>query len=360
VDLPPLRMADGHKVTPASAAPRRSFVTPIPEQAVEPGGIPGFSVLIATYQAAHVIGEAIESALGQTVDPHEIVVCDDGSTDDLDAALAPYRDRITLIRQPNRGEAAAKNAAARVASAEFIAILDADDVYLPERIQALGQLAAARPDLDLLTTDAFLEVGGRRLRRCYGDAFPFVVDDQRTGILERNFIFGLAAVRRRRLLDAGGFEESIRTATDWECWIRLILDGAVAGLVNEPLARYRLRTESLSASRVGLLRGRVATLEKTASHPGLRLEERRTVSRSLASQRRELTLLEAQAALARRQADARRRALKIAKDAGYGLPTRCKASVSAVAPRLVGRWLASGDRWVRRSAGGFRDAGSYR
>src|SRR4029453_13321152 len=118
-----------------------------------------------------------------------------------------------------------------------------------------------------------------------GDAFPFVVDDQRTGILERNFIFGLAAVRRRRLLDAGGVDESIRTATDWECWIRLILDGAEAGLVNEPLARYRLRTESLSASRVGLLRGRVATLEKAAGHPGLLPEERRTVSRSLASQR---------------------------------------------------------------------------
>jgi hypothetical protein len=358
MDLPPLRMADGHKVTPASEAPGRSFVTPIPEQAVEPGGTPDFSVLIAAYQAAHVIGEAIESALGQTVAPHQIVVCDDGSTDDLDAALAPYRDRITLVRQPNRGEAAAKNAAASVASAEFIAILDADDVYLPERIRALGQLAAARPDLDLLTTDAFLEVGGRRLRRCYGDAFRFEVDDQRTAILERNFIFGLAAVRRRRLLDAGGFDESIRTTTDWECWIRLILDGAKAGLVNEPLARYRLRPESLSASRVGLLRGRVATLEKAASHPGLLPEERRTVRRSLASQRRQLTLLEAQAALAGRQADARGRALGIARDAGYGLPTRCKASVSAVAPRLVGRWLASGDRWIRRSAGGFRDAGS--
>jgi Glycosyl transferase family 2 len=358
VDLPSLRMADGHTMRPASEVPARSFVTPIADRAVEPGGTPGFSVLIAAYQAARVIGEAIESALGQTMAPHEIIVCDDGSTDDLDAALAPYRDRITLVRQPNRGEAAAKNAAARVASAEFIAILDADDVYLPERIQALGQLAAARPDLDILTTDAFLEVGGRRLRRCYGDAFPFVVDDQRTGILERNFIFGLAAVRRRRLLEAGGFDESLRTTTDWECWIRLILDGARAGLVNEPLARYRLRPESLSASRVGLLRGRVATLNKAAAHPGLRPEDHRTVGRSLASQRRQLKLLEAQAALVGRQSDARRRALEIARDAGYGLPTRYKASVAALAPRLVGRWLASGDRWIRRSAGGFRDADS--
>ena len=97
--------------------------------------------------------------------------------------------------------------------------------------------------------------------------------------------------------------------------------------MNEPLARYRLRPESLSASRVGLLRGRVATLEKAATHPGLRPEDRRTVSRSLASQRRDLKLLEAQAALAGRQSDARRRALQIARDSGYGLPTRSKASV---------------------------------
>jgi Glycosyl transferase family 2 len=359
MDLPSLRLADGHKMTPASEVSGRSFVAPIPDQAVEPGGTPDFSVIIAAYQAANSIGEAVDSALEQTVAPREIVVCDDGSTDDLDAALAPYRDRITVVRQPNRGEAAAKNAAARVASAEFIAILDADDVYLPERIQALGQLAAARPDLDILTTDAFLEVGGRQVRRCYGDAFPFVVDDQRAGILERNFIFGLAAVRRRRLLDGGGFDESIRTTTDWECWIRLILDGARAGLVSEPLARYRLRPESLSASRVGLLRGRVATLEKAVAHPGLRPEERRAVGRSLADQRRQLRLLEAQAALAGRQSDARRRALEIARDAGYGRPTRYKASVAAAAPGLVGRWLANGDRWIRRSAGGFRDAGSH-
>jgi Glycosyl transferase family 2 len=351
-------MAGGRQMTASRELPVRSFVTPVPEQAVDPGAIPGFSVIIAAYQAAEVIDEAIESALGQTIAPREIIVCDDGSTDDLDAALAPYLDRITLLRQANRGEAAAKNAAARAASSEFIAILDADDIYLPKRIQALGELAAARPDLDILTTDALLEVGGHTVRRCYGEAFRFVVDDQRTGILERNFIFGLAAVRRRRLLDAGGFDESIQTTTDWECWIRLILGGAQAGLVNEPLAHYRLRPGSLSASRVRLLRGRVATLEKAALHPGLRPEDRRTVARSLAGQRRELTLVEARAALAHRDPHARRRALNIARDTGYGLPTRYKAAMSAVAPRLVGGWLASGDRWIRRSAGGFRDAGS--
>jgi glycosyltransferase involved in cell wall biosynthesis len=118
------------------------LAAPPPAGPVARAAPPTFSVAIAAYQAADVVGEAIESALAQTVPPHEVVVCDDGSTDDLDRALEPYRDRIVLLRQRNRGEAAAKNAAARAASGDFVAILDADDVYLPERLEALGRLAA--------------------------------------------------------------------------------------------------------------------------------------------------------------------------------------------------------------------------
>src|SRR5262249_14579403 len=121
---------------------------------------PTFSVVIAAYNVADVISGAIESALDQSHAPHEVIVCDDGSTDDLDRVLEPYADRITVIRQENGGEGSAKNAAARAASGEFVAILDADDEYLPGRLQALSQLALARPDLDILTSDAYLAVDG--------------------------------------------------------------------------------------------------------------------------------------------------------------------------------------------------------
>ena len=92
-------------------------------------------------------------------------------------------------------------------------------------------------------------------------------DDQRGAILERNFVFGLAAVRRELLLAAGGFDHSLRYATDWDLWCRLILDGSRVGLVAEPLARYRLRRASLSAQRGALLRGRCRVLEKAARAP---------------------------------------------------------------------------------------------
>src|SRR4051794_499335 len=87
-------------------------------------GSPSFSVLIPAYQAAATIGEAIASAREQTVPPTEILVCDDGSTDGLEAALAPHRDAIRLLRQENRGATAARNALLGVASGDFVAPLD--------------------------------------------------------------------------------------------------------------------------------------------------------------------------------------------------------------------------------------------
>src|SRR5262249_23209784 len=110
------------------------FLAPEAARAVAARATPTFSVVIAAYNVADVISGAIESALGQTHAPHEVIVCDDGSTDDLARALEPYTDRISLIRQSNGGEGSAKNAGARAASGEFVTILDADDEYLSGRL----------------------------------------------------------------------------------------------------------------------------------------------------------------------------------------------------------------------------------
>lgn len=306
--------------------------------------VPTFSILIAAYEAADVVGEAVASALGQTVPPLEVIVCDDGSTDDLDSAVAPYLDRIRLLRQENGGEASAKNHAARVARGDFLVFLDADDIFSPDRLEALGELAATRPDLDVLTTDAVLEVDGEPVRLCYTPELPFEIEDQRWGILRRNFVFGLAAVRRERFEEIGGFDETLRYATDWDLWARLILDGSRIGLVAEPLARYRLRRGSLSSQRHRLLAGRVSVLEKAAAHPTLTPAERRIVADSLRLERRRLVLAQARAALLGELPAPRRRALAVLAGRGHGLRTRAKAGAAVLAPRRAGSLLAGRER----------------
>jgi glycosyltransferase involved in cell wall biosynthesis len=302
---------------------------------------PSFSVIIAAYQAADTIGEAIESALGQDPSPLEVIVCDDGSTDGIENAVAPYRDRIVFLRQENGGEASAKNAAARAASGDFVVILDADDVFLPGRLAALGELAASRPDLDIITTDAYLEVGGAVVRRCYTDSFAFVFDDQRSGILRENFIFGHAAVRRERLLASGGFDEAIRWTTDWDCWLRMILDGSRAGLVHEPLSRYRLHAGSLSSRREQHIAGRLATIEKALGRSDLSGPERAVARATMERNLGALRLVRARAALIERRPDARRLALEVVFGSGHGLRTRMKALAAALAPSQARHRLAA-------------------
>lgn len=311
---------------------------------VEPAAQPTLSVAIAAYQAAGTIAEALESVLAQTLQPREVVVCDDGSTDDFEAAVAPFRDRIVLLRKENGGEASAKNAAARATSGDYVVFLDADDVFLPTRLEALSELARIRPDLDILTTDAYIEVGGTVVQRCYTDSFRFVAGDQRAGILRENFIFGHAAVRRERLLAVGGFDESIRWTTDWDCWLRMILDGSRAGLVTEPLSRYRLQPGSLSSQRERHIAGRLTTLEKATRRGDLSPAERRVLDGAIAFNRRALRVASARAALLEGRSDLRRRALELAVGPGHGVRTRARALATVLAPSTARRRLADKPR----------------
>ena len=330
----------------------RPLLAPRPAGPVRRGTQPTFSAVIAAYQAAAFIPDAIESLLAQTLSPVEIIVCDDGSTDDLLDALAPYRDRILLLQKENGGEASAKNAGAKAASGEFIAILDADDVYYPERLEALAELSVHRPDLDILTTDCLLVAGGHVVRNCYHGDYRFEVHDQRRGILERNFVGpGHMAVRRERLLALGGFDESFRRATDWDCWIRMIMAGSRAGMVNEPLAEYRVRETSLASNRLRQFEAYVAVVEKAARRLDLSPEERAVLDRSVAAQRRRVALWRTETALVEGSPDARRLALGIASTRGYPAGVRVKAALAAALPGSARKRLAARGREL---AGGIR------
>lgn len=329
----------------------RPYLAPPPARSAPRRSAPSFSAIIAAYQAAPFIPDAIESLLAQTLPPHEIIVCDDGSTDDLDGALQPYRDSILFLRKENGGEASAKNMAAREANCEFLTILDADDVYAPERLEALAELSMARSDLDILTADCHVVVDGHFVRNCYHDDFP--VDDQRRAILKSNFVGpGHMAVRRKPFLAVGGFDEELRWATDWDCWIRMIFAGSRVGMINQTLAEYRVRDTGLASDRTRLFESRVALLEKATLRDDLSVEERAVLDESLAAERQRLLLYSARAALIEGRRDARRLALEIVRKRDVPLPARLKAVAAAAAPRMAGRRLVSRERGRRELAGG--------
>jgi hypothetical protein len=263
-----------------------------------------------------------------------VIVVDDGSTDDLGSALAPFADRIELLRKENGGGASALNAGAALASGDFLAILDSDDAYHPRRLEALAALARARPDLDLITTDAAFVVDGDEVGS-FARYTPFETDRQRTAIFESCFVGGWPAIRLARLREVGGFDEGLRTGYDWECWARLILAGSGAGMVDEPLYRYRLHSGTLTSSRSSSLWDRVTLLEKIAGTSELRPGERAALRRALRMHRSRAVESEAQEALHGREGG--RIAIRRAFMAGIEPRVRLLAGATALAPFLARR-----------------------
>jgi glycosyltransferase involved in cell wall biosynthesis len=313
------------------------FLAPASDSDSSAGKPPTFSVVIPAYQAAATISEAISSALSQTARPLEVIVCDDGSTDDIVGAVGPFGDQISLLRAENAGAAAARNRGLARARGDFVAFLDTDDAWLPHYLERLGELAAARPDLDLLSADVFYEADGEIIGRFY-ELNSFAVENQRHAIFRSCFV-GWPAARRTRLLSIAGFDESLKIAHDWDAWARLILAGAQAGLVQEPLSRYRLRPGSLASDIPRSLRERVVFLDRLSVHSDLRPNDvaELAAARRLAEGR--ALLAEAKESLAGRQPDARRRAFALARARGMGWEHRLLGLGAAVLPRLTGAAL---------------------
>jgi len=304
-----------------------------------PGPTPSFSVLIAAYQAAGTVRAAVDSALAQTHAPMEVIVCDDGSTDDLLAVLVPYGHSIQVLRKTNGGESTAKNAAAAAAHGDFVVLLDADDSWRPRRLEAMASLIRARPDLDVVTTNATVMVDGRDEGPYYPLRTRFRVDDQRAAALHSNFVFGHYAVRRSRWEDLGGFDESLHrvVGVDWEFLVRLIMSGSSVGLVDSPLAVYNLHPDSLTGDEVRLWQHRRQLTARFMRRHELTQSEQRICEEQIRLYEWELQLAQARSAVHRQDADARRLSLAVAGSPHYPWSTRAKAMAAAIWPEAASR-----------------------
>jgi glycosyltransferase involved in cell wall biosynthesis len=203
----------------------------------------GVSVIIPAHESARVIQRALRSVLAQTEPPREIIVVDDGSTDGTaDAARALGADLIVL-RQPNRGPGAARNAGVRAASSDLVCFLDADDEYLPEMVATLSRALLSHPNAEVASAAFFSESRGLFMRHPvegvietdggYAVVSDFFAVERRGRIVCTDSVM----VRRRAFLAVGGFREDIRFGEDVDLWCRL------AGrfewvFVNTPVSMY--------------------------------------------------------------------------------------------------------------------------
>lgn len=314
------------------------LVVPATTDPVPAGPRPSFSVIVAAWQVADLIGVGVRSVLGQSEPPHELIVVDDGSTDDLSSALVPFGSALRLIRIPHSGLGFARNRSVAAASGDYVAIFDADDRWEPDRLRRLGDLAAARPDVDLLTTDAWFLVNGERRGRFYA-ANRFPVVDQATEILSRNFFFAHVAVRRTTWQKFGGMSTDLPWAEDWDFWLRLLLGGCRAGCVLEPLADYRIHSGSVSADRFRSLWARVEVLDRAEASGLVSDAQREVLSAARARYRRRALAARAEQRLLSGSRGRRRACLQLLLVAGASPRQRLRAAAAAVAPGWAGSWL---------------------
>ncbi len=184
---------------------------------------PLVSVVIPTYNRGHCIGASIDSVLAQTTGDFEIIIVDDCSTDDTAGRVAAYNDaRITYVKQlSNQGGAVARNVGIRRARGEFVAFLDSDDLWLPEKlVRQLAGMRQAGPGCGLsYTWLQCIDDDGKHTMRIN----PEIDGECFQRMLISNFIgsFSNLMVRRALLLEVGGLDENFRSCQDWDLLIRL-------------------------------------------------------------------------------------------------------------------------------------------
>lgn len=213
---------------------------------------PLVSVIVPAHNAESTLEATVGSALAQTYPRVEVVVVNDGSTDDTSRVATSLLGRIQYVEQANGGPAAARNTALRLARGEVIALLDADDEWMPDRLERCIEILDRRPEIGMVTTDAYLvEHGEKTKRRSYGDRrrypFPNELDEQIPEIARRNFLFVGVVFRRELLARCGDFDERIWGAEDYDLWARFLIAGSRAAFINEPLGWYRVQEGSLSS-----------------------------------------------------------------------------------------------------------------
>jgi len=236
--------------------------------------MPVVSVIIPTYNRASYIAEAIRSVQGQTYPNYEIIVADDGSTDNSAEIVAGFGDAVTYVPLPHRGQpAATRNGGLCVASGEFIAFLDSDDLFLPNKLALQLSAFEAHPEAGLVYSNGCFFRGDPTQPTGYVlDGLPTPSGDVFAELLQGNFLTTPVVLIRRACLDVVGmFDErpDFLAVEDYDLWLRI---AAQLPVIYAPGNVAAIRRHGQSISRdVAVLRRRVLRVlaKIEATHPHL-------------------------------------------------------------------------------------------
>jgi len=242
---------------------------------------PRVSVVIPAYQVEASVGAAISSALSQTYGDLEVVVVDDGSTDETGAIARAFPTPVRVLRQENAGVAAARNRGIEEAAGELIAFCDADDVLLAGHLDALVRVFDEHGGIATSNCYWLFPGGIDRSRKRYKGRFP-APQAQRLAILEQNFVSTMSLFPKALADEIGPFDTELRVAEDWDFWLRAIFAGHRVALQPKPLALYRWGTSGLSSDVESMDAHVTAVLRKAEQRSDLTAEERAYLARRLA------------------------------------------------------------------------------
>jgi glycosyltransferase involved in cell wall biosynthesis len=303
---------------------------------------PIVSVIIPAYNIAPYIGEALGSLFDQSFRDFEAIVVNDGSTDETEDKIEPYRDRIVYIKQVNRGLAVTRNVALQSARGRYMALLDGDDIWLPETLETLVRLLNADRTASVVYPNAFFYGSPNFGGKLYQDVFPASQPVTFERVLKRECcIFSSLLFRREVIDDVGTYDENLdgQGSEDFDLALRMLQAGHRFIFTTEPLVKYRWRQESLSNNGIGLYRCAISVYEKFYADEKTTPEQRQWIKSYLCDLRAELNLARFKELMRTGEYEEAGTQLALANEHYRSLKLELIRGALQIMPQLVKQWV---------------------
>lgn len=222
------------------------------------------TIVIPSYNSAQWVAESLNSILLSTTKEFEVIVVDDGSTDNTKDIIEPFLkdDRINYIFQNNKGLSGARNTGIKNAKGEFLVFLDSDDLILPEKLSVQCKYLKDHPEVDIVYSNSqwFVEDD---FNETLPVQFPIYEGDVLNQLIYGNFMHvNSVMVRKGKVIEAGLFDELLRELEDWDLWLRIVLNGSKIGFTPGILSKVRIRKGSMTSNQKKMNSTMVRVLQK--------------------------------------------------------------------------------------------------